>query len=320
MTERRDNLLAKYLAGDMNADEAEQLRQSITDDPNAADELLSEAFMDVHLREILSGSALDAAVAKQHRPSDADSRRSLSFHWATAAMLFVAISGWMVAAYVFSQLGEARTDVNTLKNRLAELEADSTEPSIAVAENVPQIHSVRGLLMTMPQEEDERLDEPQEIGTSSEAQLLLVGTTPPLDQRLWTCPWGATEFRYDSGVSISVERNTAVKFNETKGQRQLTLERGIVHVTNLSKTDKQRTEIRCPLATVRLFRGQVAVQVDRQQTAIEAAVNQVKVVVEEDGVSRTLTVRRGQYLIITPGEKAKVTQGMLKLGLEPPSA
>ena len=68
----------------------------------------------------------------------------------------------------------------------------------------------------------------------TEGETLLVGTAAPLDQRLWTCPWGAAEFRYDSDLSIWVERNTTVKFNETDDGQRLTLERGIVHVTNLS--------------------------------------------------------------------------------------
>ena len=119
-------------------------------------------------------------------------------------------------------------------------------------------------------------------------------------------------------VAGSIERNTTVKFNETDELRQLTLERGIVHVTNLSDEDKRTTEIKCALATVRMVNAQVAVQVNPQWTAIETAVKQVDVLVEEDGVTRTFTVGRGYYLIIKPGEKAKVVKGMLKLGLEPP--
>ena len=309
MTVPKEDLIAKYLAGDANADEVQKLNQALADDAQAADDLMSEAYMEVYLRETPSGSVLGAAIAEKIQPLKPVAAR-LPPAWITAAMLLVAISGWAVAVYVAYELRKARSSLDTPNNRVTQLKDTSTRPPVDMANgDVPEIHSMRGLLMASRQPND----------TDTEIQLLQVGTTAPLDQRLWTCPWGATEFRYDSGVSISVERNSAVKFNETNGQRMLTLERGIVHVTNLSKTDKRRTEIRCPRATVRLNRGQVAVQVDEQQTAVEAAIHQVKVLVKEEGATREFTVRRGQYLIIKSGEKTKVMQGMLKLGLEPPS-
>ena len=153
----------------------------------------------------------------------------------------------------------------------------------------------------------------------TENELLLVGTSAPLDRRLWTCPWGAAEFRLGPNVSISVERNTTMTFNETDERRRLTLESGIVHVTNMSESDERPTEIESAQAMVRLVRGQVAIQVDKQKTSVEVAVDQVEVVVTEDGVGRTITVRQGQYLLIKSGEKAKVINGMLKLGLQPPN-
>ena len=47
MTDPKANLIAKYLAGDADADEVEQLNQALADAPRAADELMSEAYMDV---------------------------------------------------------------------------------------------------------------------------------------------------------------------------------------------------------------------------------------------------------------------------------
>ncbi len=309
MTDPKANLITKYLAGDATADELQQLQQTLASDPQAADELMSEAFMDVHLREMLGGSAPGTMIAEESRTSSRIARRSTLARWMVAAMLLLAMSGWAVAAYVAGKLGQAHTNIAALKSRVTELEASSTSQPVTVAKaanaEAPEIHSLRGWLRALPKNSD------------TEGQTLLVGTTAPLDQKLWTCPWGAAEFRYDSGVSISVERNTTVRFNETDELRQLDLERGIVHVTNLSEIDNRPTEIKSKLATVRLIRGQVAVQVDKQRTAVEAAMNEVEVFVEEEGVPRTFTVQRGQYLIIKPGEKTKIVQGMLKLGLEP---
>lgn len=311
MTEPIDDLIERYLAGELNTDEVQQLNEALADDPLAVDALMSEAYLEVHLRETLNGSVLSAAIAEQVERSNQAVGRLLPSRCVTAALLLVAISGWAVAAYVFDELGEALTKINTLRNRVTKLELDSIKPSASsVKGDAPEIHSMRGWLMALPQNDD----------TATVGETLLVGTTAPLNQRIWTCPWGAAEFRYDSGVSISTERNTTVKINETDDVRRLTLERGIVHVTNLSETDNRPTEIKCGQVTVRLLHGQVAVQVNKQQTTVEAAVNQVEVLTEEDGVIRTFTVRGSEYLIISPGEKAKVTPGMLKLGLEQPNA
>ena len=316
MTDPLGDLTEKYLAGDLGSDKVRELNQTLTDDPLAADALLSDAYMDVHLRELLNGSALGEAVSggkmaevgtsADKQTSGTVFRRLRPRHWATVGAAIAALSGWGVAAYIGGELGEARTHVRTLEKRVAELETASDSLPAAGAD-VPEIHSLRGWLMALPQNGDANI----------EGRTLLVGTTAPLDQRIWTCPWGAAEFRYDSGVSISVERNTIVRLHETDNLRRLTLERGIVHVTNLSETDSRPVQIESALATIRLIHGQVAVQVDEHRTAVEVAVNQVEVTTEERGDIRTFTVRRGEYLIIKPGEKAKVIQGMFKLGLEP---
>lgn len=306
MTDPKSNLNAKYLDGDINAEEFQRLEQSLADD-EAIDALMSDAYMEVHLRELLCGSELGASINEGLTQSSPVVGRLHSKRWAIAAMLLATISGWAIALYVVGELGEANTHIKTLSNRVTELEKSGTKPPpVLVNNDAPEIHSTRGWLMALPPDND------------TDGQTLFVGTSAPLDQRLWTCPWGAAEFRYESGVSISIERNTTVKLNETDDLRQLTLERGIVHVTNLSDFDTRITEIKSALATVRMIKGQVAVQVDKQQTAVEAAVNQVEVFVEEKGVTRTFTVQRGHYLLVKPGEEATVIKGMLKLGLEPP--
>jgi hypothetical protein len=306
MNDPKTDLISKYLDGCADADEVERLEQTFANEPDAVDELLSHAYMDVHLRETLSGNALGESIGQILQQSKPVAGRIGPRRWVAAAVLLATISGWAFALYVGSKLGEANINVEKLKNRVTDLEKDASSPPITIAENdAPEIHSTRGWLMALPQ-----------IG-GTEGQTLLTGTTAPLDQRLWTCPWGAAEFRYDSGASISIERNTTVTFNELDDLRQLTLERGIVHVTDLSD-DKRTTEIKCALATVRLVSAQVAVQVDERRTAVETAINQVEVLVDEEGVIRTFTVERGYYLIIKPGEKAMVIEGMLKLGLEPP--
>lgn len=307
MTDAKDNLNARYLAGDADAEEVQRVHQALADDPEAADALMTEAYMDVHLRETLSGSVLGETITDETIQPNGVVGRITSKRWLVAAVLLAAISGWTVAAFVANKLGNANTNITTLTNRVTELEKASSKPPNTIAkQGAPEIHSTRGWLMALPE------------NNSFDGETLLIGTTAPLDQRLWTCPWGAAEFRYDSGVSISIERNTTVKFSETDNLRRLTLERGIVHVTNLSETDHRPTEIKCALATVRLVHGQVAVQVDAQRTAVEAAVKQVEVLVEQDGNVRTITLRRGQYLILKPGEKAKIKDGMLKLELETP--
>ena len=306
MTDQKAYLIAKYLAGDASEDEIRRLNQVLLGNSQAAEALLSEAQLDVQLREILSNSALGVAVAKETTSTGPAVKRPVA-RWMAAALFVAAISGWIVAAYTTRDLDRARANVNTLESRVAELENASTESQVAQDQlDGPTIHSMRGWLMTSIQRSN----------TSNATQMLQVGTTAPLDQKLWTCPWGATEFRYNGGVSISVERNTAFEFNEANGGRQLTLAQGIVHVNNLSKTDRLLTEIKCALATVRLRAGQVAVQVDEQQTSVEAAVHRIKVFVDHE--DRTYTIERGQYLIITPGERTKVVDGMLNLGLEAP--
>ena len=307
MNDPKANLIAKYLDGDADADEVKRLEQKLANEPDAVEELLADAYMEVHLRETLSGAALGESIAQISQQSSPVAGRIRPQRWVAAAMLLATISGWAVALYVSNKLGEANNSIENLRNRVTELEKTPTPPLVTIAkDDVPEIHSTRGWLMALPQ------------NGGVEGQTLLTGATAPMDRRLWTCPWGAAELRYDSGASISIERNTTVKFNETDELRQLTLERGIVHVTNLSDEDKRTTEIKCALATVRMVNAQVAVQVNPQWTAIETAVKQVDVLVEEDGVTRTFTVGRGYYLIIKPGEKAKVVKGMLKLGLEPP--
>ena len=307
MTDPKAELIAKFLAGDADIAEVRQLDQAIAEDPSVADALVSEAYLDVHLRETLSGSVL-GNLARESQPKDVVVRRSWMFRMA-AATLVVAISGWSVAAYVTRELSKARTDNGALSLRIAELEQPAIPPrDTVVPENVPRIYSMRGWLMTA---------RPNGEG-KPETQLLQVGTAAPVDQWLQTCPWGATEFRYDAEVSIAVERNSVVRFNEMKNQRRLALERGVVHVTNLSKTDKRPTVIQCTLAMVQVIRGQVAVQVEEHRTIVEAAVNAATVRVEEEGAVRSFRVRQGQYLIIEPGRETSVMRGMLRLGLEPP--
>ncbi len=306
MTHPKADLIAKYLSGDADADEVQQLYRALSDDPSAAEALLSDAYLDVHLREALTSLSLGVDLADVGQPS-AVARRART-PWVAAAVLLVAISGWSVAAYVASELNRARTDIAALNSRIASLE--TARPLVPVVRgDGPRVHSMRGLLMAAR----------PNAGGELETRLLEVGASAPLEQRLWTCPWGATEFRYDGGASVTVERDSAVQFNEAQGRRQLTLERGIVHVTNLSSADRRPTEIRCALATVRVVRGQVAVQVDEQKTAVEAAVNEAQVHVEENGVERSFTVRRGQYLFISPGKTTNVMEGVLELGLDAPS-
>ncbi len=305
MTEPNTNLMAKYLAGDATADEVQQLEALLQDDAQA-NALLAEAYTDVHLREALNGANLGAAVAPDAQQTDPVVARVRPKRWVGAALWFAAVAGWVVAAYVGGKLNEARTNISTLTGRVAALEqAIDNQTNTGTDSDAPQIHSTRGWLMALPHD------------GGMDGQTLYVGAPAPLDQRLWTCPWGAAEFRYDSGASISIERNTVFTLNETDDLRQLKLDRGIVHVTNLD--DEQRpTEIKTELATVRLVKGQVAVQVGKNGTAVETAINEVEVDVIEDGVTRTFTVRRQEYLIVKPGEKATLHEGMLKLGLEPP--
>lgn len=306
MTNQNADLNAKYLAGDANAGDVERLEQTLADDPECIDALMSDAFMEVHLRELLCGSELGASISQEITAPSPIARRLSTKRWAMAAILIAAITGWALTFYVVGRLGEANTHIEELSNRVIELEKVDPAPTIA-PDDAPQIHSTRGWLMALPPD------------NNTEGKTLFVGTTAPLDQRLWTCPWGAAEFRYESGVSISIERNTTVKLNETDDLRTLSLERGIVHVTNSSDVDKRVTEIKCALATVRLVSGQVAVQVSKHRTAVEAAIGEVDVLVNEGDVTRTFKVLRGQYLTIQPGEETRVTDGMLKLGLEPPS-
>ncbi len=307
MIDPKEKLIEKYLAGDADDVEVQQIQQALADDPEVADALMAEAYMHVHLRETMTGSELGDAITRDELQPDPVVRRIAYGKWIAAALLLAAITGWTVAIYVADKLGEANTDISALKSRVTELENASTKPSHTPGkEGAPEIHSTRGWLMALPE------------NGGFDGETLMIGTTVPLNQRLWTCPWGAAEFKYDSGITISIERNTTVKFNETDDLRRLTLERGIVHVTNLTEIDKRPTEIKCKLATVRLIHGQVAVQVDKERTAVEAAVNEVEVLVHEEGVERTFTVKRGHYLIIKPGKKAKVIQGMLKMELELP--
>lgn len=307
MTDSNADLNAKYLEGDANADDVQRLEQALTDDPECIDALMSDAFMEVHLRELLCGSELGASISQEMTAPSPIAPQLPSKRWTIAAMLLAAITGWALTFYVAGRLGKANTHIGELSNRITELEKADNKSAPAIAQDAaPQIHSTRGWLMALPPDND------------TEGETLFVGATAPLDQRLWTCPWGAAEFRYESGVAISIERNTTVKLNETDDLRTLSLERGIVHVTNSSDVDKRVTEIKCALATVRLVSGQVAVQVSKHLTAVEAAVGQVDVLVNEGGVTRTINVRRGQYLTIQPGEETRVTNGMLKLGLEPP--
>ena len=307
MNDPKADLIAKYLDGHADADEVKCLEQALANEPGAVDDFLSHAYMEVHLRETLGGRALGESIVQLSQEPKPVAGRIWPQRWVAAAMLLVTLSGWAVALYVGDKLDEANIDIKNWQNRVTALENARTSPPITLTWNdAPEVHSTRGWLKALP---------PHGGG---EGQTLLTGTTAPMGRRLWTCPWGAAEFRYDSGASISIERNTTVRFDEMDDLRQLTLERGIVHVTSLSDEDKHTTEIKCELATVRLVSAQVAVQVDERRTAIETAVNQVEVLVEEDGVIRTFTVGRGHYLFIKPGEKAKVIKGMLKLGLEPP--
>ena len=310
MTKSNDNLFTKYLAGESDADEVQRLNQTLADDPQAADRLISEAYLDVHLRETLSGTALGAAITKEVEPSKPCAGRWLVSRWVAAAVLLVAISGWIVAAYVAVELSEARTDIDTLSGRVAELEQGSSKPPVEIVKTgAPEIYSLRGWLWALPQP------------GAAKRQTLMVGAAAPLNRNLLTCPWGAAEIRYSSDVSITVERNTIVELSEAdEGVRRLALKRGIVHVTNLSRTDKRVTEINSKLATVRLKRGQVAVQVDERRTAVEAAVGQVEVLVDVNGAASSYTLKRGQYMTITPGKKPELVDGMLKLDLEPPNS
>lgn len=314
MTEAKPDLIAKYLAGQANADDVEQLNQALADDPQLADELMSEALLDVDLQQALSRDARGPITAiLPPTPSSNSVWQWMPISWTSTLLLAVGIFGWTMTAYLAGQLGQARDDLGQARDdidaqvsRIAELEQALDGPLLADSD-APEIHSVRGWLMALPED------------GGTEGDTLLVGTAAPLDQRLWTCPWGGAEFRYESDLSIWVERNTTVKFNETDELRRVTLESGIVHVTNLSETDHRPTEIETELATVRLIHGQVAVQVDDARTSVEAAVDQVEVFVDEQGTNRTYKVRRGQYLVIEPGKRAKVTQGMMELGLEPPN-
>ncbi len=313
MKDSKEELIAKYLAGEATPDQLQELEEALENDPTVADALLSEAYQEVHLRETLSSSELCSELSENNPTSQIFSSRSPRAWIAVAAtLLLIALSGWGVAAYVANELDEERTNIVTLNERISELEKTTAiiqtpKPTKSVEAEGLQIHSIRGLLMVTKLNANQK----------PEIEYLKSGKAPPMNQRLFTCPWGASEFRYDGNVTINIERNSAIQFNETKGQRLLSLEKGIIHVTNMSKTDKLPTEIHCALGTVRLNKGQVAVQVNKKQLAVEAAVNRVSVEFEEDGVKRSFTLRRGQYLIIKPGVKSKVVAGTLKLGLNP---
>ena len=75
MTDPNDDLMAKYLAGDIDAEEVQQLNQVLAEDPVAADALMTEAYLDVQLREMLSGSALGATIAAEIQLPKTNGRR-----------------------------------------------------------------------------------------------------------------------------------------------------------------------------------------------------------------------------------------------------
>ncbi|MEM7232225.1 MAG: FecR domain-containing protein, partial [Planctomycetota bacterium] len=303
MSGSKDDLNAKFVAGDADDDEINRLNRSLAGDPTAVEALMSEAYFAVHLRETLSESAVSAELATQP-PAPSSSR---SWRTAAAACLVVAVSGWTVVAYVLHELEEERATSNALSLRVAELEreaAPTTPPEIPGV--APRIHGLRGFLW------------PAQRGAQP-TPAFRVGENAPLEQRLWTCPWGATEFRYGSGVSITAERNSAVTFNTAQKGRRLTLELGTLHATNVSRTDRLPTEIRCPRATVRLLKGQVAIQVTQMHTMVEVALGKVRVEVMEGERERSITVRAGHYLIVRSGETARVKKGTLSLELTPPN-
>ena len=313
MRDSRADLFARFIAGGADADAVRRIGQALEGDPAAADALLAEARLDVHLREILSGSVLGDVSGTELEAARVTARNSFAF-WLAAAMFPIAIAGWCLAAYSAIELASVRDRVGELGRERAELEGSPARQHLEtsavgarrIENNVPEIHSVRGWLMAPSKSE----------GGEGAVELLEVGATPPLETELRTCPWGASEFRYGGGVSVTVERNTVLTFHETENRRQLTLERGIAHLTSLSKTDRRPTELRCSLATVRVVHGQVAVQVDARQTIVEGARGEVDVRVRREGNVRSFRVRRGEYLVIKSGEEPKVTEGILNLGLE----
>ena len=119
MTDSTVELFTKYLAGDADATEIRRLHQVLADDPQAVDALMSEAYMDVEIREALGGSAMEAMLAKVTQ-EDRLAPVSIAGPWLpsrvmAAALLLVAVSGWGAVAYVVGRLGDARANIDSLK-------------------------------------------------------------------------------------------------------------------------------------------------------------------------------------------------------------
>ena len=88
-------LIAKYLAGDADDREVQELVQLFVEDPLAADAVISEAYMDVQIRETLGRSTLGAAIT-QIRPPHSANVRFLANRW-MAVLLLQTICSWTTA-------------------------------------------------------------------------------------------------------------------------------------------------------------------------------------------------------------------------------
>ncbi|MCC5830593.1 MAG: hypothetical protein JJU36_14190, partial [Phycisphaeraceae bacterium] len=180
-------LIERYLEGELGADETAQLRQRIDADPDVLDALVMEAYELESLREALNADVVTvAALASDPRPTH---RRPVVLAIA-AAVAVVACAGWVAAWMSHHSMIEVQQELASLRSQISQGQVDTSQAESSTATNAarPLTISRRGLLLAL-------------ADRGHPAHSIAIGHEVPLERRLWTCPWGAAEFRFSDGLA-----------------------------------------------------------------------------------------------------------------------
>lgn len=315
MAAEHEALIARYLDGCASDADVERLEQLVCQDESVRLDLLQEASIDVHLRQVFrAASPADVSnVPSAHR------RPRL---WLMAAMLAVAVVGWAAAVHFNALADRQQAATMALQDRLETTQrqvaalqesldesrqalldamASPTAPAaVAEAPTAPEVIDKRGLVLLLPQEQ------------GSPAVSISAGTEVPEGRSIWTCPWGAAGTRYADGTSVSLSRSTTAAFKEADGTRRIRLHSGILSVERYPKDgDAAPVVIETGRAAVTLESGLVTVVAEEGRTIVEVGERQADVTRIGDGV--TATVVAGRYLIVEGGGPLVPVRGRLRL-------
>ena len=255
MNPETQDLIDRYLDGSASAEDVRQVDELVQQEPAVRKALLMSAAMHLDLRRLLTGTPDDLRPT----PQRAD-RRQRRLAWLSiagrAALLFVAVAGWIAAAVFAARYHTQRAehaaalrmiaDLDRFQQNAARLDAEAKPTAAGNPAAVGKVVQTRGTVLVLPE-------------GKGKAVPVSVGIPVPTGRSLWTCPWGAAAMRFADGVLVDLERNTVASISETGSVRQVTLKKGVAFVTQLGPAHEHKMVVTTVDGSVTVADAQVAV-------------------------------------------------------------